>query len=251
MSYAKEYFGSGEIGQAENKSIGGDLQMRDWSRHDKLYRQLQSQSGHEDIPLREMSSTDVEMADMMLDWVPSRVELVLDVGAKDGYAAWRFSQAGYKAVAFDVDPAFVQKCMARGLETVLGDMHFMQFEDESFDLVYVSNVLEHSVMPILCIGELARVSKRWLLVRVPAYPSYVKMVSHWAVVPSEVWLNWFSALLLSVERFETLKYHEDCYLLLKRGHWLRASWDEQMNVMKAVRELNEKRGFVNESICQE
>jgi len=221
--------------------------MRDWSRHDALYERLQAQNLHENIPVREMVGRGIELAEQIVDWLPVGLETVLDVGAKDGYTAELFAERrGLMVTAVDIDADCVRKCLGKGVQAHRYDMHFMQFADESFDLVYASNVVEHSVMPILCLGELARVCKEWMLIRVPAYPSWVRVVSHWAVVPPIVWLNWFSALGLCATRCERLKYGEDAYLLKKYAHWPRLSWDEQLGVMKAIRELHDRNKFVEQ-----
>lgn len=59
---------------------------------------------------------------------------------------------------------------------VPGDMHDLPFEDDTFDLVCSRHSLEHVLIPYLALGEMARVSRRYLLVVVP--------------VDSEKSLNW-------------------------------------------------------------
>jgi hypothetical protein len=218
----------------------------DWFCHEVLYRNLHGQNMKEAFAMREMSEDDKASADAMITggWIPARVETLLDVGAKDGYAAWRFGQAGISCTAVDCEAEFVKKFLERGVKGISADMHFLPFEDNSFDMVYASHVLEHSIIPVLCLGEMARVSRRYVLLKVPQYPTFVKMVSHWAVVPVDVLERWLSAVLLAIRRHEVLKGREDCFLLAKVGHWPAMCADDQMKRMKAIRSYHVKLGVV-------
>lgn len=224
-------------------TVRGMMSKYDWERCERLYRALQSQNMHEGFAMFEMSEVDRQVHEQMVEWFPSDVTTILDVGCKDGYAAWFFAQHGYEVNAIDVMPQFVQATEARGIKCEVGDMHFMRFGDRSFDLVYTSHVFEHSVMPIFCLGEWARVSKKWLMVRFPRHPSYVRMTSHWSVVPRDVFEQWVSALGLTIERFEELEWHEDCYLLKKIAHWPELSKERLEEVMHLIRELHAKKGL--------
>jgi SAM-dependent methyltransferase len=56
------------------------------------------------------------------------------------------------------------------LEQVEGSIYELPFEDESFETVMCSEVLEHLTEPEKGVRELARVCRRWLVVSVPREP---------------------------------------------------------------------------------
>ncbi|HEB13632.1 MAG TPA: methyltransferase domain-containing protein, partial [candidate division CPR3 bacterium] len=47
------------------------------------------------------------------------------------------------------------------------DMHDLKFEDERFDLVFARDVFEHAVAPFVVFSEMARVSKKYVLIILP------------------------------------------------------------------------------------
>ena len=47
------------------------------------------------------------------------------------------------------------------------DMHFLDYEDSSFDIVLCVNVLEHSYFPLMVLSELKRVSSKYIFIDIP------------------------------------------------------------------------------------
>lgn len=84
---------------------------------------------------------------------------ILDVGCGDGFAMWMFSSLGARPVAISASEEEVRHCRQQGLEAYLMDQNLLDFENESFDIVWSHHTLEHSVAPILAIREAARVLK--------------------------------------------------------------------------------------------
>lgn len=76
------------------------------------------------------------------------------------------------AVGFDIGATELQQ--ARKLnpqaELFLGDAHHLPFADRSFDLVVACEVLEHVQDPYRVLREMARVTRRFVLVSVPREP---------------------------------------------------------------------------------
>lgn len=90
---------------------------------------------------------------------PLGVKTALEVGAGEppGLIVTMLREHGIDAVSLD------------GLSDcdVPGDMHDLPFEDNSFDLVCARHALEHVLIPYVALSEMARVSRRYLLVVVP------------------------------------------------------------------------------------
>jgi hypothetical protein len=66
------------------------------------------------------------------------------------------------------------------------DFHFLDYPDNSFDLVFARHSLEHSPMPLLALMEWERVSKYWLGLVLPAPEWYTyKGINHYSVMNHE------------------------------------------------------------------
>lgn len=50
---------------------------------------------------------------------------------------------------------------------VCSDAHHLPFKDKSFDVVYASHILEHLDSPLKGLSEMKRVSKNFVIIRVP------------------------------------------------------------------------------------
>lgn len=118
---------------------------------------------HEDITVR------------MLERLWTHVTLgaggrVLDVGCGQGVALKHFVARELDAVGVTLNPTDVAACRALGFTVEEMDQSFLDFDDQSFDLVWCRHCLEHSVFPYLTLSEFHRVLKPggWLYVEVPA-----------------------------------------------------------------------------------
>src|SRR6187455_1451803 len=79
-------------------------------------------------------------------------ESVLDVGAYDGHFARLLLQRYRRVVALDLEKPRVEGC-----ENVAGNATDLQFPDNTFDLVFCAEVLEHIPAVEKAAKELARV----------------------------------------------------------------------------------------------
>ena len=57
---------------------------------------------------------------------------------------------------------------------VVADAHYLPFSEDVFDIVHASHILEHVENPYKVVGELKRVSKRRVIVKVPNEVCYGK-----------------------------------------------------------------------------
>ena len=83
---------------------------------------------------------------------------VLDLGCRDGTLT-RFYAAGNEVIGVDIDRAALAQCKRElGIQTRWADVTTgLPFEDESFDVVVASELLEHVGWPEVVVREVARV----------------------------------------------------------------------------------------------
>lgn len=100
----------------------------------------------------------------------SQVESVLEVGCGTGCVLAELRQRGIGSTFVGVDmadPGAHRDPSADGMTLLDYDGEKLPFEDDSFDLVYASHVLEHVQDERGFIRELARVSRKLLYIEVP------------------------------------------------------------------------------------
>jgi 2-polyprenyl-3-methyl-5-hydroxy-6-metoxy-1,4-benzoquinol methylase len=84
---------------------------------------------------------------------------VLEVGCGSGYYTRALVEAGARVTATDLSPAYVEQArgLAPGAEFSVEDAQRLSFEDESFDRVLMTEVVEHVPEPARAVAEAARV----------------------------------------------------------------------------------------------
>ncbi|MCS7120138.1 MAG: methyltransferase domain-containing protein [Nitrososphaerota archaeon] len=156
---------------------------------------------------------------------------LLDVGCNNGeitllYA--RFCRA-YEVYGIDIDPSFVEAARGRGIKTFLCDINkdTFPFENEFFDLVTATEVLEHLYDTDHALSEIWRVLKRngFFLISVPNLAAWHSRIS----------------LLLGFQPYQcevSFHYHVGTIIELDgaNGH-IRAF------TLRALRHLLERKGF--------
>lgn len=77
-------------------------------------------------------------------------------------------------------------------EYIEGDMNTPPFEDKSYDLVIARHCVEHSLLPLVMLCEMARISKKYALVVVPVCSDDIAtMINHYAVFTPISWRAMF------------------------------------------------------------
>lgn len=85
---------------------------------------------------------------------------ILDAGCRDGWAIEFLNDLGYTdVVGLELFDEYVNYCNARNRKAVKGDLHELEFADDSFEFVYCRHVLEHCLDPVKVIEEMLRVLK--------------------------------------------------------------------------------------------
>lgn len=88
-----------------------------------------------------------------LGLVPPGPGRALDVGARLGHQTRWLEARGYQVTSVDAEPGF-EGCL------VVDANQPLPFADESFDLVWCSEVIEHLLVPERSLAELRRVTRR-------------------------------------------------------------------------------------------
>lgn len=104
-------------------------------------------------------------------------ESILDVGCGEGFTLERLNQLKIGKKLTGVD--FLKRAIEIGkkehpsLDLRVGDIYEIPFEDNTYDLVICSEVLEHVEDPEKGLKELVRVSNRYCLLSVPNEPVFM------------------------------------------------------------------------------
>lgn len=98
---------------------------------------------------------------------------VLDVGCGDGALMAALQARGCDARGMEVDPALVERCVARGLSVVQGDADrdLADYPDKGFDYAILSQTLQTAARPDRMLDELLRIGRQAFV----SFPNF----AHW------------------------------------------------------------------------
>lgn len=100
------------------------------------------------------------------------IKSVLDVGCGVGDASRFFKALGIVWVGITLGQHDIQVCRKKSLRVFEWDAHWVDFPEDSVDCCYVRHLAEHSPMPLFLLKEMARLSKKYLLLVVPRPPHF-------------------------------------------------------------------------------
>jgi hypothetical protein len=98
------------------------------------------------------------------------IDQAIDVGAGDGWAAKTLMEEGLILQCRPVDILRRQEVV---LEPLLYDGTTLPFEDRSMTLAYAIDAAHHAADPVRFVRELARVSRRWVVLKDHTYRSVI------------------------------------------------------------------------------
>jgi len=104
---------------------------------------------------------------------------VLDVGPGDGKYLEFFNNFNNESVGVDVSIPNIMHMKERGLNVVSADLNEkLPFNDETFDVVFMSHVLEHLDSPINSLRDTYRILKEGgiLVICLPVYKSLISLL---------------------------------------------------------------------------
>lgn len=99
---------------------------------------------------------------------------VLDIGCGDGaLMAELEARSNVDARGMELDPALVERCVARGLSVVQGDANtdLADYPDKAFDYAILSQTLQTATRPDLMLDQLLRVGRKAFV----SFPNF----AHW------------------------------------------------------------------------
>ena len=135
-----------------------------------------------------------ERVDKFLSWLDKSVpdgikgKMVLDAGARDGYAAEQLLKKQASVVTgFDVVKEVADYAKSKGRPVVWANMQKLVCEDNAWDMVTCIHAIEHSQNPVEAVNELIRVLKvgGWLALAIPQESSPHEFMAHFSAFPNK------------------------------------------------------------------
>jgi SAM-dependent methyltransferase len=117
----------------------------------------------ERFPLHKTEAERIRTADL-LRLIPKDRDSVLDIGARDGFFSALLGRYFRSVTALDLTPPSFH---VEGVAKVQGDVTRLQFPDNSFDVVFCAEVLEHVPDVERACREIARVARYEAVIGVP------------------------------------------------------------------------------------
>lgn len=119
---------------------------------------------------------------------------VLDVGCGQGPALELFDQPGVTAVGITLGEEDIAVCRSKGFSVASMDQSFLDFEDNTFDIVWARHVIEHSIFPYFTLHEFYRVMRQSgiLYLEVPAPDTdchHERNPNHYSVLSQSAWFS--------------------------------------------------------------
>jgi len=99
--------------------------------------------------------------------IPDDVKTVLVVGCGDGTEQEEIEKSGRKTVGIQVNKKQNGLIRKKGLDARDMDMHFMDFENGSFDMIWCKDCFKQALSPTLAFAEFCRVAKKYILISEP------------------------------------------------------------------------------------
>lgn len=113
---------------------------------------------------------------------PGEGRRALDVGAREGHQTRWLRERGYDVTSLDLQPCFPE-CLAVNVDEGL------PFEDDSFDLVWCAEVIEHLRDPERALAEFRRVAKPGgdiLLTTPNSYAWLFRLIALFGLTPQRI-----------------------------------------------------------------
>lgn len=106
-----------------------------------------------------------------------KVESILDVGCGEGFTLNRLKKHGIgkrlEGIEHSIGAIELGKKVYPDIKIKQGDIYKLPYQDNSFDLVLCTEVLEHLDNPSKALKELIRVSNKYLVISVPNEPFFM------------------------------------------------------------------------------
>lgn len=190
------------------KSIEHDNKTHKGSIIERHIKELYGQVYPE--PLNEIHKLGTLQSLKEYEYLMKPADRVLDVGCGQGFAIEIMKQKGLRPTGITIGAEDFNYCRQKNLDVLNLDMSFMdEFEDQTFDGLFVRHALEHSPMPVLTLKEFWRVLKPsgWIIVIVPTSDAII-YDNHYSLFEPKVWASLFADSDFEVEIFNTVSKYE-------------------------------------------
>lgn len=108
---------------------------------------------------------------------PLKAVSILDAGCGEGFTIERLSKSGIgkniEGVEYSKEAMSFGKKLFPHLTIKQGSIYDLPYKVNSFDLVVCTEVLEHLEEPAKALGEMLRVSRKYLIISVPNEPLFM------------------------------------------------------------------------------
>ena len=114
----------------------------------------------------EQSPENLNRINAIISLIPNCVESVLDVGCGDGCIINKLHDEGYESYGIDISSKALSYVKCRKKQMPCDNL---QFEDNSFDLIISSEMIEHldDTTFVNSLEEMERVSRKYIIISVP------------------------------------------------------------------------------------
>jgi ubiquinone/menaquinone biosynthesis C-methylase UbiE len=142
----------------------------------------------------------------------SNQQSILDVGCGQGYGMVKFKELGCDNIqGITLSSEDVQASQARGFTCTQQDMSFTDFNDSSFDFLFVRHALEHSPYPLLTLKEFNRIlsSGGGAYIEMPSPKCDRKLEeydNHYSIMGSRQWIELMKRAGFSIADSGELKF---------------------------------------------
>jgi 2-polyprenyl-3-methyl-5-hydroxy-6-metoxy-1,4-benzoquinol methylase len=150
---------------------------------EELSRYYSSQNNYgkrwEHTKLEDLPNTNALSVDsLVLEHLQKR-GVFLDVGCGDGRLIYHLRKLGWEVVGIDLSDLYVKKCQSYGLDVRQTSFEAAGFDDHSFDVIYMGDVIEHLKDPVRMLKTMREKLKAggMLAVRTPNAASGYSLLS--------------------------------------------------------------------------
>ena len=150
------------------------------------------------------------------------VDSILDVGCGEGFTLNRLNEHGIgkrlEGLDYSKDAIALGKKTYPDIKITQGSIYKLPYQNNSFDLVLCTEVLEHLQNPEQALKELVRVSKKYLVISVPNEPFFmlaqlirgknwsrfgndIEHINHWTMFGFPKFVKQSSSVKILAKRF--------------------------------------------------
>jgi len=177
-----------------------------------------------EVPQEPHLSITRDMIERTSKYKPLERSTILDAGCGQGLALEIFTSKGANPTGITFGQDYF-KCKEKGFKVYEMDQSFLDFEPQSFDIIWCRHALEHSLFPLFTLEGFYEVLKDdgVLYVEVPA-PStsafHEKNPNHYSCFTAAVWVSLFEKSGFMIKEAINLDFVVPCGPDTYHSFWL-------------------------------